>query len=397
MALPWDALITPLTKDAVEGTIYDLLAALGVSTTSWSKKGTARTIIGVTSTVIAGITSLVAVPVKGMVLETSEGVWLTILAKYVYGVDRVEATFAESTVDLVNAGGGVYAYDVGEVVFLNSTTGKTYTNSEAFSLGALETRNDLPVRAVEAGSASNATSGQIDDFVTPLLQVSVSNPAAAVGQDEQSDADLRQDCADARGALSPLGAKGAYAFFAKRDAKKAPLVRADGTAIGVNRVQVVVANLGGAVDVYVATASGDVSGSASTPGDDLYIVNESIQSLAVPYGITATVQNCNAIDWTVLYTVYADAASGLTAAALKTKINNALTDYYATYPIGGVTVNGTTFWAFLAKLRSIIEAADPAILNVVLSTPLADQELEPGDRLNLIIAVGCSVNMVSQP
>lgn len=395
MALPVDELIEPLSKDQVEGTIYDLLAALGVKTTNWKRGGFLRTTIAILATIVAGLTTLIAAAIRGTILEYATGVWLTILAYFVYGVTRVEATFAEGEVTLTNAGGGEYILEPGDLLVKNSTTGKTYKNLEHIELigvGAVTTR----VRAVEAGSASSANAGDIDEFVTPLLEVTVTNASPLVGLDAQSDADLRADCALARSALSPFGAKDAYAYFARRTVKGLPLTREDGTAIGVTRTQVV--PLGnGELDVFIATASGDVSGSISTPGDDLYIINENVQRCAVPWGITANVQNSTEVDITPHYVVYADKAYGATAGEVQAAIDAALSTFFATYPLGGTTIDGgLTYWCFLSAIRGTIQKAHPAIITTVLSAPLGDTAMSPGDRANLVTGGGSSVNLVSQ-
>lgn len=395
MALPIDAHLTPLTKEQVEATILNLLTGLGVSVTSWKRKGTARNIIGASSTVIAGLTLLLSAAIKGTILELAEGIWLTLLAFYVYGVTRVPASFAEGVVTLENEGGGVFELDPGDLVVLNKATGKSYVNTARVELGALETLEEVPVRAVEIGSASTATPGQIDAFVTPLLDVTVTNPAALVGVDEQLDPELREDCADARSALSPLGAKDAYSYFAKRIIGGTPLVRADGTPVGVNRTKVVVPGANGAVTVYVATASGAVAGDIETPGTDLYLVHENIKLRAAPWGTTVTTANATPVNWTVKYTVHADASAGKSAEAIESTIDAALVAYFATYPIGGLSINGTDYYVFVNRTRGIIDQADSAIVSAVVNTPTVDAALTPGQRVNLIIDATSSVTLVA--
>jgi hypothetical protein len=394
MALPVDELIEPLSQEQVEGTIYDLLAALGVPGTNWKRGGFLRTIIAVVAALIAGLTTLIAAAIRGTILEYATGVWLTILAYFVYGVTRIDATFAEGEVTLTNAGGGEYLYDPGELLFLNTASGKVYKNLarvELIGVGTLTTA----VRAVEPGSASTANAGEIDDLVTRLLEVTVTNASPLIGGDAQGDVDLRADCALARSALSPFGAKDAYAYFARRTVQGLPLTLEDGTVIGVTRTQVVPEG-SGAITVYVATASGDVSGDTDTPGDALYVVDQSIKLRATPWGITETTLNANAVDISPHYEVYADAAYGATAEEVGDAVSAALSSFFAAYPLGGKTIDdGATWWLFLSALRGLIQRAHPAIVTVVLSSPSADTEMEPGDRANLTGAVG-SVVLVSQ-
>jgi len=390
MALPFDQLIEPLTTDDVEGTALDVLAAVGVNTTAWSKDNPLRVVIGVLAVPVAGLSQLVAYGIKSLFRETAAGDWLTARSKYGYGVDRIEATFAAGAVTLTNAEGGSYDEAAGDVVLLNTTTGATYRNTEPVVLGPFE-EADFDFEAVEAGSASSATSGQIDDFVTPLLGVTCTNAAALIGTDQESDPDLRQRDEDKLGALSSIkGVDGSYKYFAKTT------TREDGTPVAVNRVQVVRQNLIGAVFVYVASASGEISGDTATEGTDLYLVNENVQDNAVTACVTCTVDNATPVAVTVGYTAYADASAGATAVEIKAAIDAALTTYFATYPIGGKTINATDYYLFLPTIRGVITRAHTAIIQVNVTNPIADVELEPYEFASLTIAGGASVSLVDQ-
>ena len=389
MALPIDALIEPLTEEQVKASIYSALAAVGINTSSWRPRSTTRAILAVIAVIIAGFTRLMAAAIRGTILEYATGVWLTVLAKYVFGVERIAATFAETTVTLTNSGGGIYSADPGEMVFYNTAKKTSYINVGAVSLGALATV-DVLVRAVEAGSGSTATPGQIDSMVTPWLGVTVTNPSPAVGLDEQTDPSLRADCAAARGALSPYGAGDAYRYFSKRVPGGATLKRADGSEIGVDRVQVVTDPATGEVTVYVVTTSGPLDPS------DLDLVDANLKKYAVPGAVTEVTANANEVPITVLYSAYARADGGKSTAELKALIDANLTAYFTTFPLGGETWNGTDYYAFLDVVKGIIIAADPALFKVILSSPLADTAMIPGDWAKLTIAGGSSVSLVNQ-
>lgn len=109
--LPIDQLIKPLSKDEVKDSIYRLMAATGLPVTSWPEGGVARTIVAIVAAIFAGFTDVIAVAIRAGFLDLAEGIWLTLLARYVYGVDRIEATFAAGEVTLNNTGGGVYSFD----------------------------------------------------------------------------------------------------------------------------------------------------------------------------------------------------------------------------------------------------------------------------------------------
>src|SRR5689334_15006781 len=162
--LPIDQLINPLTKDQVKASIYNLLKAAGVPVTSWQEGAVVRTLIAIIAAIFAGFTEVIAVATRSGFLDLAEGIWLTVLAYYVYGVTRIEATFATGKVTLTNTGGGLFDMEPGDLILLCPSTKKTYTNVAAFKLDPLGTL-DIDVRAVEAGAASTAPPNTITDFV----------------------------------------------------------------------------------------------------------------------------------------------------------------------------------------------------------------------------------------
>ncbi len=245
-------LTTPLTKAEVEAFIYATLNALGVTTTSWKPGATVRTMIAGASIVLAGFSSLQARIAESGFLELSSGDWLDLVGVFVYDVERDDGTFATGNVQLDNAAGGLFNVAVGDLVVLNTTSSKTYRNTAAFTLNPLETGLLVPVRAEEIGSASTANPGQIDDFVTVLLDVTVTNPDALVGSDPESDADYIERCLAKTGVLSPNGPSDAYRFLALS------ATRDDGATVDVTRVTTVADGEGNVtVTVGSATGSGD--------------------------------------------------------------------------------------------------------------------------------------------
>src|SRR5262245_1471264 len=265
--LPIDQLINPLTKDQVKASIYNLLKASGVPVTSWQEGAVLRTLIAVVAAIFAGFTEVIAVATRAGFLDLAEGIWLTLNAHFVYGVDRIEATYATGKVTLTNTAGGLFNMEPGDLILLCPSTKKTYTNVSAFQLDPLSTL-DIDIRAVEMGAASTAAPNTITEFVTKLLGVEVTNAAPLVGLDAESDAALRVRCRDSLGALSPNGPPAAYRYWAKT-AK-----RADGSSVGVTRVRLMPPPGDGSMQMYVASATGPVSGNANDPSTDLGAVNK---------------------------------------------------------------------------------------------------------------------------
>lgn len=371
--LPIDQLIKPLSKEQVKQSLYNLLKATGLPVTAWQEGSVARTILAIIAAVFAGFTEVMVVAIRGGFLDLAEGIWLTLLAKTVYNVDRIEATFAAGYVVLTNGGGGSYSFDPEEVIFRNPTTNKLYTNTEALSLAPLEADKKIRVRAIEAGSASTAGPGQITELVTTLLLVTVTNPEALIGADAESDPDLRQRCRDSLGALSPNGPEAAYVYVAK-SAK-----RPDGAPIGVNRVYIPPALGNGTVYVYVATPSGPVQGDANDPSTDLGIIARDIYKKAVPKGVTAFVSSAVAKPVTLAVDVWVDAAASLTGAEVQALVEQKLRDYFVSLPIGGRVIPPAAGRIPWRALIGQVEAASPFVIEARLASeadiPMAAAEV----------------------
>ncbi len=360
-------LTTPLTVAEVEAAIYAALAAKGVTTTSWKPGAVARTIITGAAIVLAAFSSLQAEIAKSGFLELSVGDWLTLVAKFVYDVDRDTGTFASGDVTLDNAGGGLFMVARGDLVVLNTTKEKTYRNTAAFVLNAFQTGLLVPVQAEEIGSDSTATAGQIDALVTVLTDVSVTNAAALIGDDPETDEELIVRALAKTGVLSPNGPSDAYRFLALSATKD------DGTSANVTRVKTD-ADGEGNVTVTVANASGTLTGSIGDTTTDLGAVDEAIQTQAVPLAVTATTQASTAQVIAITYEVWVKSTIGLTATELGDNIDLALTNYLATSPIGGFEKVAGSGFVFVDALEGVIagQITDSLLIDVEVTVPAAD-------------------------
>lgn len=361
-------LTTPLTREQVQASIYDVLGIVGVNTTVWKPGAVVRTMITAVSIVAAAFSSLQAKIARAGWLELADGAWLTLVARYVFNVERFEATFASGEATLTNAGGGVYTLDPNDLVISNPDTGKTYRNTAPFTLGALSSIT-IPIVATEAGSASTSTPNTIVELETPLLGVTCTNAKAVVGQDEESDPSLRTRCYEKLGALSPNGPWDAYSSAA-RNAR-----RSDGTQIGVTRVRVQDDGYG-AVNTYVATATGGVTGTAGDVETDLGAVDDAIQRQAGPLAVTANTYSASPVTVPVTYELWMYNTSGLSEEEIKAAVAERLTTGMATQPIGGNVIGSDPGKIFLDSIRTTIGATRPEIFHVVLTSPAADVVLD---------------------
>jgi uncharacterized cupin superfamily protein len=384
-----DDLTRRLTVAQCEKAMYDVLAVVGVTTTSWKSGSVVRTMIHAVAIVLSAFSALMAAIAASGFLDLAGGAWLTLNARYVYGVTRQEATFAIGQVTLNNTGGGVYTFDPGDLIVLNPGTNKTYRNTSRVSVGSNQTGVLVDIQADEAGAASTSAPGTIVAFVTGMSGVTVTNANAVVGQDEESDPALRQRARDKTGIASPNGPADSYAFFA-RSAK-----RGDGSSIGVNRVRVVADGLGG-VDVYVATATGGVTGSATDPVTALGIINADIQRGSAPLGITARVHTAVPQVIAITYQVWVYDSISLVDQQLKDAIATRLAEFMSAEPIGGNLIDEFPPGAvYHDAIRTKIGSTSAEIFHVVVTTPSSDTALTT-NRVPVLGAVTGTVTKVQR-
>lgn len=363
-------LVQPYTADQIREAVYTGIAESGVTTTSWKPGAVTRTIIAVLAIIVAAFSQLISLVAKGGFLDLSEKDWLTAKAKYDYDVDRIPGAFATGIVTLTNTAGGVFGrVQPGDLVVANEVTNALYTNTAEFSLNAVTTVAQVPVQAVEIGTASNANPGEITKVVSTMSGVTCTNAVALLGLDQEEDEPLRTRCRQKTGSLSPNGPHDAYSYFARS------ATRADGSTIGINRVRTIPDGLGG-IDVYVATAGGNVVGDADDPATDLGIVNALLQALAVPNGITLRTHSASLHTIAVTYEIWVR-SSGLSDIAVKQKIESALATYLSGTPIGGELYSGSGF-VYLEALKPVFGTALPGlVINLALFAPSANVSISP--------------------
>lgn len=352
--------------------IYDkalvLAESLGVPTTSWEPGDPTRSTYHLVSEILSELEGVVARFVASGFLDHAEGEWLTLLAKQVYNVDRIPATYATTAATLTNGGGGIYPIAAGELTFRNTATGKTYRNTnpsvETLASGPGTTLT-VDVVADEAGTASNAIATEIDALVTGLLGVTVSNAAAATATDEESDASLRDRCRNKLASLSPNGPRGAYEYVATTPDLA-------GTS-EVTRVRTIPDSDTGDLVMYVAGSSGAITTEA------LALVEAAILRYATPLTITPTVNNATNITIDVTYQLWLYEAAGVTTDEAETAVAAALAALMLARPIGGDVIGSDTGRIYQSLIESTIRETYPGqAFHVVVSAPAADTDLTIG-------------------
>jgi len=362
-----DDLLTPLTVAEAKKSIYDVLVILGVNTTSWKAGAVVRTIITALAVLVAACSRMVAVIGRSGFLSTAQGEWHQTLAREVYGVENREATFAATTWVATNSGGGRYSLSRGDLVVQNSVTKKQYYNSAGVLISPMSTAT-ISIVAFEAGTDSNAGAGDIDELITSLPGVTGSNPNPAVALDAMTDQERTTLCLAKTIAVSPNGAREAYDYVART------ATRADGSTVGVNRINTVLDLMGGVL-VYIATPSGSV------PADDVEIVDDFIQRYATPLAVTSIVASATPKVIPITYEVWVKSTGGLIETDVQDAIRRSLEAFFAAEPIGGHKV-GVSAKLYRSAIIAAIGAAKDiggspiAVFRAEVTDPSSDVTIE---------------------
>jgi uncharacterized phage protein gp47/JayE len=365
-----DELAQPLTAAEFEEALYSAIAAQGISTTTWKEGAVTRVIVSALAIALAALSVLLAFFARSGFLELATGDWLDLVAEHVYGTPRIGETFATGVVTLTNDTGVGSFVDVqpGDLIVRNAA-GKTYRNTEVFTLGATPAATvDVDVQAEEAGSASSTDAGTITAFVTAFSGCSVENAVGLIGNDRETDVALRARARAKTGALSPNGPKDAY-YYVATSAK-----RADGTPIGVTRVRSIPDGVGG-IDVYVADEDATVTGTVGDLDTDLGRIDDDIQKKSAPLGIAARLHTATPQDIAVTYEAWVESSVGYSEPALEAAITDALRSYLATAPIGGERlplISGG--WIYVSGLAACIAdfVGQQHLVRLTITTPAAD-------------------------
>ena len=362
-------LLTPVTAAQMRVTMVQALKTLGIPADQWKVGGIASTILTVCATMLAGFSTMLVQGIGSGFLTTATGGWLSLVAYYVYGVTRPAATFANGTLTLTNSGGGVYSYAPYQATFFDPVSKQTYANTQAIALGALGTQT-VAIACTVAGSAGSAPPGEITGLSTAMLGVNVSNPTACVGQDAMSDANLVLLCQAKLGASSVRGPRSAFAY-----AIQVAVNAVNGAPVNINRSSISRSSHTGTVTIYISSPSGTVD------ANDLLGVENAIESgvpgLSPPFSgarpdcVTVNVYAATPVNYSEAITVWCQALPGYTTSLVQQAVEDALTAYFAAYPIGGLT-SDTGTGIFATGIDGVCQAAIPGIFAVEgnFDTPL---------------------------
>lgn len=376
-------IVTEETEATVLAKLFAALQATGVSTESWQPGDPTRSLLHALSTFCATKEERAVLAIKSGFLDLAVEGGLTLLAKQVFDVDRIPATYATCTARFTNTGNALYTVDPEDFTFLDSSSQKTYRNSTGGTLNPASTL-DVTIVAEEAGPGSSAGIGDVDTLVNALPKVSVTNITVAVGTDAEGDAALRARCRAKLGALSPNGPADAYRFVAQTPALVNGRV--------ITRCRVVDDSTVGEVDVYIAGPSGAVDGPTVTD------VDAGIEHWANPLCNQATVTSAANYTLAVTYQLWVYTGINKQASEIEADVEAMLEQELATRPVGGdITPPASTGYIYRGFLEAtILKAVSPYGYRVVVTTPAGDVSLA-NNQVAVPSTVTPTVNLIEGP
>lgn len=319
--------------------------------TSWQVGSTPRTLLENDAVALVELRSLVGLMARGGLLLEAKSDWLTLLASQLYKVDRAAGVTAQGYVRLDDtASGGPHTITANQLWF-GTPGGKRFNNTTGFTL-AQGSFVVIPVQAESPGAEWNVAVGEINQMVSVLPGVAVSNPIYSngtwltrSGSNDESDESLIARCQSRWPQLSQGATDQVYTTWAKEADSSVTRTRvaASGTAEGT-------------VDILLAGTSGPVS-PATVAAVESYILPKK------PLTVAVSVQSATGVNVTVTATVYVRA--GYQASA-QTEGTANVERLLRELDIGSVLY-----------VNNIIEelSTPQGVRNVVLSAPVADVAL----------------------
>lgn len=384
--LTLEQLTTPVSEDDAMATILAVLTQLGFQATSWQSGAIQLTVLRLFAKTYSGLTTLVSdIAAGGFAALASTG-WLTLLAKYVYGLDRIAAQSTVGQVVLTSsAAAPVHTWITGDIIVADQPQGtdnaNTYTVTVPGTLApgtsaAFEFKADVP------GAAGNIAPGTTLYLWTPLVGVTPTNPVLAPpnnstwittpGADEESNQRLAARCLARWSRLTYSNVDGAYVGWALE------------ALPAITRITIGSAAGDGNVKIYAATALGPITGPQATT------VANYVNGIADGIGRRPINDIVSVLAPSVLTTppividAYVESAQVPTAAAA---ITNALNTYIGSLPIGGTRLQfsqGRVIYSELVALsqdQTGIRSVALSISSDVLLNP--DQIYQPTITVNV--------------
>jgi hypothetical protein len=292
----------------------------------------------------------------------------------VYGVEARATTASTPTVTLANAGGGLFTFDAGDVSVKASGSGAEFHTTSGGTLGPGGSLT-LDLIAEVAGSDGTVATDEIDTLITTFPGVSIASSTDSVGFDAQTPAEIKTDCADTLGALSPDGPADALEYVVRQ--KKFTGVET------ITRSRATEDDDTGRSTVYVAGPSGAVDGAS------VIAAQAAIETWASPLCFRGTATNATEVTIPVTAVLHGDDLP----ADYVAQSTSALQTLFAAFPIADDSGGEVPTSEIIGTLTDLLRdwGVSPARRKVVLSAPAATIAYAEGEVPKLGVVTITSV------
>ncbi len=379
--LTLEQLTTPVTEDEALQSILTTLDQLGFQATSWQTGAIQLTILRLFARVWSSLTDTITLIAAGgftTLAATTEGAspYLTLLAKYVYDIERNEPVATVGQILLTSsAAAPVLNFLAGDIIISDAAEGtdgaNTYTCTEGGTLGPGSTLS-VEFKADVAGAAGNIAPATTLYLWTALVGITATNPAlvptsntwvTTPGADEEDDSRLLARCLGRWSRLTYGNTNGAYAGWALEALPALTRVTVD-SAAGDGTVTIIGATALGGIDAgQITTIEDYINGVSDGVG------RRPINDIVVAVAPTTVTTPAIVITAYVVSSVFDTAASTITAALL---------NYIGSLPIGGVRLQGVQGKVLFSKLVQTAQDQE-GVRSVDFTAPVEDILLNPDE------------------
>lgn len=120
-------LVSPVTLDQIVSSVKNVASTLGLLPSDWKSGDPEETLVqAIGQTIVLWWNTYALMAIMSGFLDYATAAWLTLLAKNVFNVDRILATFATGTWTASNSSGSPLGpFNPGDLVFVCEDTAKT--------------------------------------------------------------------------------------------------------------------------------------------------------------------------------------------------------------------------------------------------------------------------------
>lgn len=341
-------LTSEVTEDEALTTILGILTQIGIQATSWQPGAIQLTFMRLIARVWSTASTVVRQITEAGFVKLSTGDFLTLIARHVFELERLEAQATIGTILLTNsAGAPTHTWAAGDIIVADAPTGTTTANAYSITVGGTlnpGVATAYAFKAQVAGQKANIAPGTTLYLWTPLVGVTATNPAllpasntwvTTPGSDLEADPRLMARCVGRWSKLSYSNTDGTYRAWAL-DAVPALTRVTIGSAPGDGRVNIIGATALGAITTPQADAIEDyiygvTDGVGRRPINDIVVAAPATTVTTPAITVTAYASVSGRQDGQSLDDY---------VAALESAIAAALLAYIGGVPIGGVKLLG---------------------------------------------------------